>query len=78
MRQPGQAPIKPAVKADILHQLDIRVGAIEAVAEAPGSDKLVELRANFGGMLFDIGHADGFRPVLAVPESSAPDGVRAG
>jgi tRNA-binding protein len=30
------------------------------------------------GMLFDIGYADGVRPVLAVPESSVPDGVRAG
>jgi methionine--tRNA ligase beta chain len=30
------------------------------------------------GMLFDIGYADGIRPVLAVPESPVPDGVRAG
>jgi tRNA-binding protein len=30
------------------------------------------------GMLFDIGYADGVRPVLAVPESSVPDGTRAG
>ena len=30
------------------------------------------------GMLFDIGYADGVRPVLAVPESAVPDGVRAG
>lgn len=30
------------------------------------------------GMLFDIGHADGLRPVLAVPESTVPDGTRAG
>jgi tRNA-binding EMAP/Myf-like protein len=30
------------------------------------------------GMLFDIGFADGIRPVLAVPESPVPDGVRAG
>jgi tRNA-binding protein len=30
------------------------------------------------GMLFDIGYADGIRPVLAVPESSVPDGARAG
>ena len=120
MQQPGQAPVKPTVKADVLEQLDIRVGTIEAVAEVPSSDKLVELRVNFGGftrrilvgmkreradprevegrqalfivnleprkmagrlsegMLFDIGHADGIRPVLAVPESPVPDGVRAG
>ena len=30
------------------------------------------------GMLFDIGYADGVRPVLAVPESLVPDGTRAG
>jgi tRNA-binding protein len=30
------------------------------------------------GMLFDIGYADGVRPVLAVPESPVPDGTRAG
>ncbi len=30
------------------------------------------------GMLFDIGYADGVRPVLAVPESSVPNGTRAG
>jgi len=30
------------------------------------------------GMLFDIGYADGVRPVLSVPESPVPDGSRAG
>jgi tRNA-binding protein len=30
------------------------------------------------GMLFDIGYADGVRPVLAIPESIVPNGVRAG
>lgn len=30
------------------------------------------------GMLFDIGYADGIKPVLAVPEACVPDGVRAG
>jgi methionine--tRNA ligase beta chain len=30
------------------------------------------------GMLFDIGYADGIQSVLAVPESSVPDGTRAG
>jgi methionine--tRNA ligase beta chain len=30
------------------------------------------------GMLFDIGFADGVKPVLAVPESAVPDGTRAG
>lgn len=30
------------------------------------------------GMLFDIGYADGIRPVLAVPEAPVPDGARVG
>jgi tRNA-binding protein len=30
------------------------------------------------GMLFDIGYADGVRPVLAMPDSPVPDGTRAG
>jgi methionine--tRNA ligase beta chain len=30
------------------------------------------------GMLFDIGHADGLSPALAVPERVLPDGARAG
>src|ERR1041384_5530699 len=30
------------------------------------------------GMLFDIGYADRIKPVLAVPEQSIPNGVRAG
>ena len=30
------------------------------------------------GMLFDIGFADGIVPVLAVPQSAVPDGVRVG
>lgn len=30
------------------------------------------------GMLFDIGYADGIKPVLAVPERPVPNGVRAG
>lgn len=30
------------------------------------------------GMLFDIGFADGIRPVLAVPETAIPNGARAG
>lgn len=30
------------------------------------------------GMLFDIGYADGLRPVLAQPEGPVPDGARAG
>ena len=30
------------------------------------------------GMLFDIGFADGLKPVLAMPESRVPNGTRAG
>ena len=30
------------------------------------------------GMLFDIGYADGLKPVLAVPEEKIPSGARAG
>jgi tRNA-binding protein len=30
------------------------------------------------GMLFDIGYADGVKPVLAMPEAPVPNGTRAG
>jgi tRNA-binding protein len=30
------------------------------------------------GMLFDLGYADGLQPALAVPETSLPNGTRAG
>jgi methionine--tRNA ligase beta chain len=30
------------------------------------------------GMLFDIGYADGMAPVLAMPEKTVPNGIRAG
>jgi tRNA-binding protein len=42
------APIKPAISANTLDQLDIRVGTIVSVADVPNSDKLVQLRVNFG------------------------------
>jgi methionine--tRNA ligase beta chain len=114
------APIKPTISLDVVNKLDVRVGTIESVLDVESSDKLVQLRVNFGdhvrtimagmkqeradpkeiegkqalfivnleprkmrgivseGMLFDIGYADGITPVLAVPEKSVPDGVRAG
>lgn len=114
------AAVKPCISADVLEQLDVRVGTIELVEDVEGSNKLVKLTVNFGdhkrtilagmkqerahvkeiegcqalfvvnleprrmggeiseGMLFDIGYADGIRPVLAVPESRVPDGARAG
>ena len=113
------APIKATITIDLLNQVDIRVGTIEAVGEVAGSDKLVALQVQFGdhsrtivaglkqeranpseivgkqalfvvnleprkmrgvvseGMLFDIGYADGIRPVLALPESPVPNGSRA-
>ena len=114
------AEVKPAIGVDLLEQVDIRVGTIEAVDDVPSSDRLVLLHVNFGdftrqivsgmkqerenpaeikgrqalfvvnlaprkirgvvseGMLFDIGFADGVRPVLAVPEARVPDGTRCG
>ena len=42
------APIKPEVALADLEKLDIRVGTILAVADVPGSDKLVQMRINFG------------------------------
>ena len=55
-------------------------------AEIEGSQALfvvnLEPRKMMGemseGMLFDIGYADGITPVLAVPETSVPDGSRCG
>src|SRR3989442_10695161 len=112
------AVLKPCITLDLLNQIDIRVGTIQAVTDVANSDKLVQLRVSFGdhertivaglrgersnpreiegkqalfvvnveprmmrgvrseGMLFDIGYADGVRPVLAVPESAVPDGTR--
>ena len=42
------APIKPTITKDVLEQIDIRVGKIEAVNEVPRSDKLLALSVNFG------------------------------
>jgi len=40
--------VKPVVGAEVLAQLDVRVGTIEAVQDVPGSDKLVQLQVRFG------------------------------
>jgi tRNA-binding protein len=40
--------VKPTISLDLLKQVDIRVGTIEAVDDVPGADKLVALRVNFG------------------------------
>lgn len=42
------APVKPIVSLELLNQLDIRVGTIEAVADVPGSDRLIALTVSFG------------------------------
>lgn len=42
------APIKPTISLDLLNQVDIRVGTIEAVDDVPGADKLLQMRVNFG------------------------------
>ena len=42
------APLKPLISIDVLNQVDIRIGTIERVVEVPGSDKLVQLRVQFG------------------------------
>ena len=41
-------PIKPLIDMKLLDQIDVRVGTIEAVGDVPGSDKLVQMRVNFG------------------------------
>ena len=42
------APIKPTISYEDLTKLDIRVGAIESVADVPKSHKLVKLTVDFG------------------------------
>lgn len=42
------APIKPSITSEILEQIDIRIGMIEAVEDVAGSDKLCQLTVNFG------------------------------
>jgi len=48
MELKSYAPQKAQVEKQVLDQLDIRIGTIEAVAEVAGSEKLVELRVDFG------------------------------
>src|ERR1019366_4392148 len=42
------AQVKPPISAELLDQIDIRVGTIESVSEVANSEKLVTLRVNFG------------------------------
>ena len=58
------APVKPQVDIAVLDQLDIRVGTIRAVAEVPGSDKLLALTVAFG---------DHDRTILSGMKQERPD-----
>jgi methionine--tRNA ligase beta chain len=42
------APVKPAIKPELLEKIDVRVGTIELVEDVASSDKLVRLTVNFG------------------------------
>jgi len=42
------AQVKPTISPEVLNQIDIRVGTIEAVSDVVNSEKLVALRVNFG------------------------------
>lgn len=42
------APLKPCVDLAVLESIDIRIGTIAAVADVPGSKKLVKLTVDFG------------------------------
>lgn len=48
------ADVKPVISADLLEQVDIRVGTIEAVEDIPAADRLVLLRVNFGSFTRQI------------------------
>jgi len=41
-------PIKPTIKMDILHRIDIRVGTIVMVEDIDAPEKLVKLTVEFG------------------------------
>jgi len=42
------APLKPEISLEDFNRMDIRVGTIQAVEDVAGSDKLVQMRVNFG------------------------------
>ena len=42
------AQVKPPISADLLDQIDVRVGTILTVTDVPNSDKLVALEVSFG------------------------------
>jgi tRNA-binding protein len=42
------AQVKPTISADLLEQIDVRVGTILSVTDVPDSEKLVVLEVSFG------------------------------
>lgn len=75
--------VKAIISLGDLEKVGIRVGTIEKVEEGKQALFVVNLepKSMMGevseGMLFDIGHADGLVPVLAMPEKPVPAGTRA-
>ncbi|OGD08736.1 hypothetical protein A3H89_00255 [Candidatus Amesbacteria bacterium RIFCSPLOWO2_02_FULL_48_11] len=75
--------VKAIISLGDLEKVGIRVGTIEKVEEGKQALFVVNLEPKrmmgeeSEGMLFDIGHADGLVPVLAMPEKPVPAGTRA-
>jgi methionine--tRNA ligase beta chain len=42
------AQVKPTISADLLDQIDVRVGTILTVTDVPNSDKLLAIEVSFG------------------------------
>lgn len=42
------AEVKPVITADLLEQIDIRVGTIRSLEDVPKSEKLLKLTVDFG------------------------------
>jgi tRNA-binding protein len=42
------APVKPPIPLAVLESIDVRLGSIQAIADIPGSRKLVKLTVAFG------------------------------
>lgn len=42
------AQVKPTISADLLDQIDVRVGTTLTVTDVPNSDKLIALEVSFG------------------------------
>lgn len=48
------APVKAAVSFQLVEQIDVRVGTIEAVEDVASSKRLVKLRVSFGDHRRDV------------------------